>query len=213
MSAEARRHGGRTVRPLRRRRRVGHVLCQLHRLQRIPHQPAAAGDQTISGRSRPRRWWAAPRPTRAWRCFRAGFAGASRPCPDRTANRIRLRTPIIRSSGRTRFACQRPARAWEALQLGNCGPPIETEAGWLVLTHGVGPMRTYRIGAILLDLEDPTRIVGQLRRAAAEPRRRRAGRLRPQCRLLVRRACAWGNIGAAVRHQRRRHRCRDGAAG
>jgi predicted GH43/DUF377 family glycosyl hydrolase len=59
--------------------------------------------------------------------------------------------------------CQQPARAWEALQLGNCGPPIETEAGWLVLTHGVGPMRNYRIGAILLDLEDPTRIVGQLR--------------------------------------------------
>jgi hypothetical protein len=49
--------------------------------------------------------------------------------------------------------CQRPARVWEALQLGNCGSPIETEAGWLVLTHGVGPMRTYRIGAMLLDLE------------------------------------------------------------
>ena len=47
--------------------------------------------------------------------------------------------------------CQQPTQAWEALQLGNCGPPIETEAGWLVLTHGVGPMRTYRIGAILLD--------------------------------------------------------------
>jgi predicted GH43/DUF377 family glycosyl hydrolase len=65
--------------------------------------------------------------------------------------------------------CQRPVRAWEALQLGNCGPPIETEAGWLVLTHGVGPMRTYRIGAILLDLEDPTRIVGQLREPLLSP--------------------------------------------
>lgn len=65
--------------------------------------------------------------------------------------------------------CQRPARAWEALQLGNCGPPIETEAGWLVLTHGVGPMRTYRIGAILLDLEDPTRILGQLREPLLSP--------------------------------------------
>ncbi len=65
--------------------------------------------------------------------------------------------------------CQRPVRAWEALQLGNCGPPIETEAGWLVLTHGVGPMRTYRIGAILLDLEDPTRILGQLRRPLLSP--------------------------------------------
>ena len=58
----------------------------------------------------------------------------------------------------TRLGCRASGRldAWEALQLGNCGPPIETEAGWLVLTHGVGPMRTYRIGAILLDLEDPT---------------------------------------------------------
>ena len=65
--------------------------------------------------------------------------------------------------------CQRPTQAWEALQLGNCGPPIETEAGWLVLTHGVGPMRTYRIGAILLDLEDPTRIVGQLREPLLSP--------------------------------------------
>ena len=43
------------------------------------------------------------------------------------------------------------------LQLGNCGSPIETDAGWLVLTHGVGPMRTYSIGALLLDLDDPTR--------------------------------------------------------
>lgn len=65
--------------------------------------------------------------------------------------------------------CQQPTQAWEAVQLGNCGPPIETEAGWLVLTHGVGPMRTYRIGVILLDLEEPTRIVGQLRRPLLSP--------------------------------------------
>ena len=63
------------------------------------------------------------------------------------------------------LACQSPTRSWEVVQLGNCGSPVETEAGWLVLTHGVGPMRTYSIGAMLLDLEDPTRIVGQL----AEP--------------------------------------------
>lgn len=57
---------------------------------------------------------------------------------------------------------QRPARSWELIQLGNCGPPIETEAGWLVLTHGVGAMRSYSIGAILLDLEEPTRVLGSL---------------------------------------------------
>jgi predicted GH43/DUF377 family glycosyl hydrolase len=64
---------------------------------------------------------------------------------------------------------QVPTQTWEVLQLGNCGSPIETDAGWLVLTHGVGPMRTYRIGAILLDLEDPTRIIGQLREPLLSP--------------------------------------------
>ena len=65
--------------------------------------------------------------------------------------------------------CQTPTRAWEVLQLGNCGSPIETDAGWLVLTHGVGPMRTYRIGAILLDLDDPTRILSQLPQPLLSP--------------------------------------------
>ena len=59
----------------------------------------------------------------------------------------------------------RPRGGWELLQVGNCGPPIETEHGWLVLTHAVGAMRVYTIGALLLDLDDPSRIVGSL----AEP--------------------------------------------
>jgi len=59
----------------------------------------------------------------------------------------------------------RPTHPWEFVQIGNCGSPIETPAGWLVLTHGVGPMRKYSIGAVLLDLADPTRVVGRL----AEP--------------------------------------------
>ncbi|HEY4608913.1 MAG TPA: glycoside hydrolase family 130 protein [Ilumatobacteraceae bacterium] len=54
---------------------------------------------------------------------------------------------------------QVPEQPWEILQLGNCGSPIETEAGWLVLTHGVGPMRTYSLGAILLDLQEPHRVI------------------------------------------------------
>lgn len=65
--------------------------------------------------------------------------------------------------------CQRPLQSWEVLQLGNCGPPLETDAGWLVLTHGVGPMRTYRIGAILLDLDDPTTILGRLTEPLLSP--------------------------------------------
>jgi predicted GH43/DUF377 family glycosyl hydrolase len=55
-----------------------------------------------------------------------------------------------------------PPAPWEAVQVGNCGSPIETTEGWLVLTHGVGPMRTYSIGAWLLDLHDPTKVLGRL---------------------------------------------------
>lgn len=57
---------------------------------------------------------------------------------------------------------QVPERPWEVVQLGNCGPPMETSEGWVVLTHGVGPMRQYSLGALLLDLEDPTTVIGQL---------------------------------------------------
>lgn len=56
---------------------------------------------------------------------------------------------------------QKPKFPWEVIQIGNCGSPIETDAGWLLLTHGVGPMRQYCIGATLLDLENPSRVVGQ----------------------------------------------------
>ncbi|MGV1003847.1 MAG: glycoside hydrolase family 130 protein [Candidatus Nanopelagicales bacterium] len=51
-----------------------------------------------------------------------------------------------------------PAATWELVQIGNCGSPIETPAGWLVLTHGVGPMRRYSMGAILLDLANPRKV-------------------------------------------------------
>ena len=57
---------------------------------------------------------------------------------------------------------QTPARPWELTQLGNCGSPIETPTGWLVFTHGVGPMREYAIGVILLDLEQPERLIAAL---------------------------------------------------
>lgn len=56
-----------------------------------------------------------------------------------------------------------PAEPWEFFKIGNCGSPIETEAGWLVLSHGVGAMRKYCLGAFLLDLNDPTRVIRRLR--------------------------------------------------
>ena len=56
---------------------------------------------------------------------------------------------------------QVPKFYWELVQIGNCASPMETQEGWLLLTHGVGPMRQYCIGAMLLDLDDPSKIIGQ----------------------------------------------------
>lgn len=56
-----------------------------------------------------------------------------------------------------------PIYPWELVQIGNCGAPVETDAGWLVLTHGVGPMRKYALGAMLLDKNDPGRVLGRSR--------------------------------------------------
>ena len=63
----------------------------------------------------------------------------------------------------------KPEFPWELVQIGNCGSPIETEAGWLVLSHGVGPMRQYCIGAFLLDLEQPSKVIGRLREPIMTP--------------------------------------------
>ena len=54
---------------------------------------------------------------------------------------------------------QVPHYPWGLVQVGNCGSPLETPEGWLLLTHGVGPMRTYSIGAMLLDLNDPLKVI------------------------------------------------------
>ena len=62
----------------------------------------------------------------------------------------------------TKELVARPTEPWEFVQLGNCGSPIETDAGWLVLTHGVGLMRKYSMGAFLLDRDDPSRVIGRL---------------------------------------------------
>jgi predicted GH43/DUF377 family glycosyl hydrolase len=93
------------------------------------------------------------------------FAAMSR--SDRETNTLAYSDHLLVWANST--PCQQPLNAWEVLQLGNCGPPIETDAGWLVLTHGVGPMRTYRVGAILLDLVDPAKIIGRLRHPLLSP--------------------------------------------
>jgi predicted GH43/DUF377 family glycosyl hydrolase len=62
-----------------------------------------------------------------------------------------------------------PTWSWEFMKIGNCGSPIQTDAGWLVLTHGVGAMRKYCISAALLDLEDPSKVIGRLKTPLLEP--------------------------------------------
>jgi len=69
-----------------------------------------------------------------------------------------LGTPILR-----------PAYPWEFVQIGNCGSPIELEEGWLLFTHGVGPIRRYSIGAVLLDKHDPSRVIGRARVPLVQP--------------------------------------------
>lgn len=64
---------------------------------------------------------------------------------------------------------QGPKFPWEFIQVGNCGSPIETEYGWLVITHGVGTMRKYVISAMLLDLDDPSKVIGQLTEPLISP--------------------------------------------
>ena len=62
-----------------------------------------------------------------------------------------------------------PTFPWEFVQLGNCGSPLETSKGWIVLSHGVGPMRRYSLGAFLLDLDDPTKVLGRTREPILSP--------------------------------------------
>lgn len=64
---------------------------------------------------------------------------------------------------------QEPKMPWEFIQIGNCGSPIETSEGWIVLTHGVGPMRQYSIGAMLLDLDNPSKIIARLEEPLLTP--------------------------------------------
>jgi predicted GH43/DUF377 family glycosyl hydrolase len=64
---------------------------------------------------------------------------------------------------------QTPTHPWDLMQIGNAGSPLETEAGWLMITHGVGPMRRYSLGAILLDIEDPCQVIGSLEEPLLEP--------------------------------------------
>ena len=66
-------------------------------------------------------------------------------------------------------AIVKPQFPWEFVQMGNCGAPIELDQGWLLLTHGVGPVRKYSIGAVLLDKSDPSKVLGRTREPLIRP--------------------------------------------
>jgi predicted GH43/DUF377 family glycosyl hydrolase len=63
----------------------------------------------------------------------------------------------------------KPKHAWEFIQIGNCGSPIELDEGWLLFMHGVGPVRSYAIGAVLLDKTDPSRVLARSREPLLRP--------------------------------------------
>ena len=102
----------------------------------------------------------------------------------------------------------KPTFPWELVQIGNCGPPIETEAGWLVLSQGVGPMRRYSIGAFLLDSEQPHKVIGHMRHPIIEPYCQRAGRLCPECGVFLWRVVAPGPPADPIRSRRSCRRLR-----
>ena len=112
----------------------------------------------------------------------------------------------------TKELIAKPTYPWEFVQLGNCGSPIETEAGWLVLTHGVGPMRKYAMGAFLLDLRRPLARDRPAGGAAAGAQRQRARRLRAQRRLQLRRRAPRPRADHPLRHVRLRQHVRHGPA-
>ena len=66
-------------------------------------------------------------------------------------------------------AILKPEFPWEFVQIGNCGSPIELDEGWLLLTHGVGPVRKYSIGAALLDKNDPSKVLARSREPLLRP--------------------------------------------
>ena len=166
------------------------------------HQPGPAHVPRATG------WPGPPRATRAWRCSRALVGGRHLALCRSDGESTGLASSADGVEWSAEAVLQSPSVAWDLLQVGNCGPPIETERGWLVLTHGVGPMRTYSIGAMLLDLDDPDRVLGRLRRPLLAPARRRAGRIRAQRRLLLRRVSARRTAVVAVRHRGRADRGR-----
>src|SRR6266852_916303 len=112
---------------------------------------------------------ARPRKTKAWPSS-PGESMAAMPCsPARTMRTSTSCFPTTSTSGMSTRCSLNPSFRGSWSSLGTVDPPIETEAGWLVLSHGVGPMRKYCIGAFLLDRDDPSKVIGRLREPLIKP--------------------------------------------
>ena len=138
-----------------------HLLRHLHGLRRLPRAPATDRDPRLSPGRRAydqRRL----RQNKGMALFPRRIGGHYAMCSRIDGENLYIMFSDIVHFWETAELLQTPRQPWEFVQIGNCGSPLETPEGWLLLTHGVGPMRTYCIGAMLLDLNDPLKVIGCL---------------------------------------------------
>ena len=162
------RHRGRALRPLPERRWHPHLLRHVHRLRWQGRRAGTGGDLrlpqfrfiTLNGPAAQNKGMA---------IFPRKIGGRYAMLSRQDNENIYLMFSDNVHFWNERNVLLKPAFPWELVQLGNCGSPIETDAGWLVLSHGVGPMRQYCIGAFLLDRDDPAKVIGRLREPLLKP--------------------------------------------
>ena len=142
-------------------------LRDLHGLRRIGDRPAAPRRRPTSRRSRPFPLLGAGAANKGLALFPRRIGGRYHALSRCDGERNALAVSDDLRHWPTATPLDVTDRTWSSVQLGNCGSPIELDEGWLVLTHGVGAMRTYSIGALLLDLDDPSIVIGQTAATAA----------------------------------------------
>ena len=138
-----------------------HLLRHLHGLRRLPRAPATDRDPRLPPGRRAYDQRRLAR-NKGMALFPRRIGGHYVMCSRIDGENLYIMFSDIVHFWETAELLQTPRQPWEFVQIGNCGSPLETPEGWLLLTHGVGPMRTYCIGAMLLDLNDPLKVIGCL---------------------------------------------------
>ena len=160
-SNEKPRHRGPPHGPLRGGRRHGHLLRHLHGLRRLSRAPATDRDPRLPADRRTHDQRGLRR-NKGMALFPRRIGGHYVMCSRIDGENLYIMYSDIVHFWETAQLLDVPRYPWGLVQIGNCGSPLETPEGWLLLTHGVGPMRTYCIGAMLLDLNDPLKVIGCL---------------------------------------------------